>query len=125
VATDHIKRWLRVSGILADISSTAWVTAREWGEIAEELKDPDYASTTVPTNKNFRALRVAKNLLLRNSGTDDQIVVNIMNQRELGETNAAIFAFRRDNLRQKRELDIGTDYTGVEGSEIPLDISKT
>lgn len=120
--TQHIQRWLRVSGILGDISSTAWVTAREWGEIAEELKDPEYAATTVPTNKNFRALRVAKNLLLRNSGTDDQIVVNIMNQRELGPTNEQIFAWRRDALRQRKQLDIGTDYTGMEGSEIPEDL---
>jgi murein L,D-transpeptidase YcbB/YkuD len=119
--TQHIQRWLRVSGILADISTTAWVTAREWGEIAAELKDPEYAATTVPTNKNFRALRVSKNLLLRNSGTDDQIVVNIMNQRELGETNEAIFAFRRDALRQRKPLDIGTDVENVEGNEIPLD----
>ena len=119
--TSHIQRWLRVSGILADISTTAWVTAREWGEIAAELKDPEYAATTVPTNKNFRALRVSKNLLLRNSGTDDQIVVNIMNQRELGETNEAIFAFRRDALRQRKPLDIGTDVENVEGNEIPLD----
>jgi murein L,D-transpeptidase YcbB/YkuD len=119
--TSHIQRWLRVSGILADISTTAWVTAREWGEIATELKDPEYAATTVPTNKNFRALRVAKNLLLRNSGTDDQIIVNIMNQRELGETNEAIFEFRRDALRQRKPLDIGTDVENVEGNEIPLD----
>ena len=120
--TQHIQRWLRVSGLLGDISSTAWVTAREWGEIAEELKHPDYEATTIPTNKNFRALRVAKNLLLRNSGTEDQIVVNIMNQRELGETNSAIFAFRRDSLRQSKPLDIGTDYTNVEGNELPNDL---
>ena len=122
MATEHIKRWLRVSGILGDISATAWVTAREWGEIAKELKRPDYEATTVPTNKNFRTLRVAKNLLLRNSGTEDQIVVNIMNQRELGETNSAIFAFRRDSLRQSKPLDIGTDYTNVEGNELPGDL---
>lgn len=107
--TEHIKRWLRVSGILGEIHSVAWVTSKEWGEIAQELKHPDYEATTVPTNANFRALKVAHNLQLRNSGTEDQGVVNEMNRVELGEKNARIFAWRRDNLIQgKRKLSTDT-----------------
>ena len=97
--TQHIDRWLKVSGILGEIHAVAWVTSKEWGEIAEELKKPDYAATTIPTNKNFRTLRVAYNLQLRNSGTEDQAVVNEMNRIELGEKNERIFAWRRDNLQ--------------------------
>ncbi len=96
--TDHIGKWLKVSGILGEIEATAFVTSTEWGQIAEELKKPEYEATTIPTNKNFRALRVAKNLLLINSGTEHQIIVNIMNQRLLGETNERLFEWRRDNL---------------------------
>lgn len=98
MTTDHISKWLKVSALLGEIHAVAWVTSTEWGEIAEELKKPDYEATTVPTNKNFRALKVAPNLQLRNSGTEDQGVVNVMNNRELGETNARVFAWRRDNL---------------------------
>lgn len=96
--TEHIQKWLKVSGILGDISVTAFVTSTEWGQIAEELKNPDYAGTVVPTPDNFAKLRVAPNLLLCNSGTEDQETVNIINNRLLGEENARVFAWRRDNL---------------------------
>jgi hypothetical protein len=122
--TDHIGKWLRVSGILGEIEVTAFVTSQEWGQIAEELKEPRYEGTVVPTPANFAKLRVAHNLLLCNSGCEDQETVNILNNRLLGEENARLFAWRRDNLisgkldhfttDRKQVYDVDLDY----GAEI-------
>jgi len=112
--TKHIDRWLKVSGLLGDdLDVTAFVTATEWGQIAEELKHPDYEATTIPTNRNFSRLRVAKNLLVVNSGSEDQRAINIINQRLLGPENERMFEWRRDNLITGKLDHFTTDRTLV------------
>lgn len=81
---------------MAEMKATAWVTSTEWAWIAFEVFK-FYPGSVNPTNRNFRRLQIG-NLLLRNAGTEDQDVVDIMNQKELGD-RAKVFAFRRDNYR--------------------------
>jgi hypothetical protein len=89
-----VKKWQRISGLLADIKTTAWVTSTEWAELAREIKT-EYGSSVTPTNKNFTQVQIEKNLIVRNAGTEDQQIVNLMNQEELGEKNLAILNFRK------------------------------
>ena len=94
--TDHIKKWQRVSGLLGEIHAVAYVTSKEWGEIAKELVEK-YESAITPTNANFKQCYVGKNLLLRNAGTEDQGLVNALNYIEM-EPFIEQFAWRRENL---------------------------
>lgn len=91
-----VPKWQKVSGILANIHVVAWLTATEWGDLAKEIGEEYYSSVT-PSNQNFTQCRIGKNLLLRNSGTEDQEVVNEMNRLELGEENLRILEFRKLN----------------------------
>ena len=94
--TEHVKKWQHIAGLLGELHVVAWVTSTEWGEIASEIKN-EYGSLVTPTNANFKQCYIGKNLLLRNSGTEDQGVVNAMNWIEIGPF-ADQFAWRRDNL---------------------------
>ena len=91
-----VKKWQRISGLLADIKTTAWVTSTEWAELAREIKG-EYGSSVTPSNANFGQIKIGENLLLRNSGHDSQEDCDTANRALLGEENIRLFAFRRDN----------------------------
>lgn len=105
--TDHVARWQRVESILAaghrPLSKIAYVTSREWGEIAKELEGYDMIDPSRPTIRpnpmNFKQMRIGKCLLLRNSGTEDQDVCDMLNMRELGEEDKKIYDFRKLNFQ--------------------------
>lgn len=95
--TAHIPKWQRVSALLYDKNKTAWVTSTEWGEIALELTGYDLTQPgNKPTPKNFTQIKIG-NLLLKNSGTEDPEVVDLLNWKEIGE-DYNLFTFRRDNF---------------------------
>ena len=104
--TNHIQRWQRVESILAaepPMQKIAWVTATEWAQIAKELAgyemiDPSKPDVR-PNPANFRQMRIGKCLLLRNSGTEDQETVDLLNWREMGVEDKKIFEFRKNNFR--------------------------
>lgn len=103
--TNHVQVWQRVESILAvepQLHKVAWVTSTEWGQIAKELEGYEVTDPSKPTVKpqpmNFRQMRIGKCLLLRNAGTEDQDVVDLLNIREMG-SDKVIFDFRKNNLR--------------------------
>lgn len=94
-----LRTWKRVSALLmgiGDDQTTAWLTTTDWAKLAQEVKEltEEQGINVGPTNANFQRCFVGKNLLLRNSGTDDQEVVNAMNWIEVGDKFEE-FDFRR------------------------------
>lgn len=95
--TSHIPKWQKVSALLYDRDKVAWVTSTEWGEIALELTGYDLSQPdNKPTPKNFTQILVGRHLLVKNSGTEDQEVVDLMNWKEMGE-DYSLFKFRKEN----------------------------
>lgn len=117
--TDHLGKWFKVQGLLGEMVHNAWVTATEWGEIAQEIADLERVGTVTakPLPATFKALKMG-NLTLRNSGTDDQGWVNALNTEELGPIDAAKFALRRDTLISSKilppVLDVKTGTPNLE-----------
>lgn len=104
--TNHVTRWQRVESILAagrPLSKVAYVTSTEWGEIAKELEGFDVMDPSKPGIKpnpaNFRQMRIGKCLLLRNAGTEDQDVCDLLNAEALGTEDKKIFDFRKLNFQ--------------------------
>jgi hypothetical protein len=93
-----LRMWKRVSALLGNLHAVAWLTTSDWAILAKEVNElPEMAGINLKaTNANFKQMYVGKNLLLRNSGTDDQGVVNAMNWIEIGEKFPE-FDWRRRN----------------------------
>ena len=93
-----LKTWKRVSALLGEIHCCAWLTTTDWAKLATEVNElrEDQGVNIAATNATFKQCYVGKNLLLRNSGTDDQGVVNAMNWIEIGDKFPE-FDFRRRN----------------------------
>ncbi len=104
--TKHIPKWQRVEAILASgdkpLFKRAFVTATEWGQIAMEMAMYDPLDPKLPMTKpnpqNFNRMQIGKCLLVINSGTEDQDVVDNMNILEMGG-DYATFQFRRTNFQ--------------------------
>lgn len=94
---DLVKKWQHISRLMWDRQIVALVTSTEWAELARELKE-DYGSSITPTNVNFTQVMIDKNLLIRNSGTEDQEVCNIANNIALGEENLRLLEYRKANF---------------------------
>ncbi len=72
-----------------------FVTSTHFARIAAEMRG--YISgPVVPNPSNFKELRVGNNMIVVNSGSEDQGAVNLANQMEAERAN---FAYRRDNFR--------------------------
>ena len=105
--TNHIAKWQRVESILASghkpLVKIAWVTSTEWGQMAKELETYEMIDPSKPTIRpnplNFRQMKIGKCLTLRNAGTEDQDVVDLLNWREMGTEDKKIFEFRKTNFR--------------------------
>ena len=83
-----LKTWQRVSALLGDLHTCAWLTTSDWAKLATEingLTEDQGANLVKATNATFKQCYVGKNLLLRKSGTDDRGVVNAMNWFEIGD----------------------------------------
>lgn len=96
--THFIKQLQRISGLVGDTPSRMFLTASHWGQVADEIKR-QYPSALanpagLPTPANFKALKIGA-LTVLNSGTDDDDVVNLMNEEDAKRAN---FAWKRDNL---------------------------
>lgn len=108
--TKHLEMWLKRAGFMEGMRPhIAWVTSKEWAEIAAEVEELNLASEkpviSQPTNKTFQALRLLDGrLTIRNSGTEDQETCNTMNRLDLG-TDAAIMAARAQKLFPICRLD--------------------
>lgn len=91
-----LKTWKRVSALLGDLHTCAWLTSSDWAKLAAEVNAlrEDQGINIAATNKTFKQCYIGPNLLLRNSGTDDQGVVNSMNWIEIGDRFPE-FDFRR------------------------------
>lgn len=72
-----------------------FVTSTHFARIAAEMQS--YVKGLVkPNPSNFKELRVGNNMIVVNSGSEDQGAVNIANRMEAERAN---FAYRRDNFR--------------------------
>ena len=91
-----VQKWQRVRDLLGDIQAVAYVTTTEWAELAKEI-NAGYSTSASP--KNFEQIKIGANLLLRNSHHDSQDECDLVNTTLLGEANARLFKFRRDNWR--------------------------
>ena len=102
-----LKTWQRVSALLGDLHTCAWLTTSDWAKLATEingLTEDQGANLVKATNATFKQCYVGKNLLLRNSGTDDRGVVNAMNWIEIGDKFPE-FDYRR------REWQVGNSFS--------------
>ncbi len=102
-----LKTWKRVSALLPRslAGAVAYLTVTDWTRLAGEINalNEEDGVNLKATNANFQQCYIGKNLLLKNSGTDDQGVVNAMNWIEIGEYFPE-FDWRR------RELQTGNAY---------------
>jgi len=77
-----------------------FVSSTRWGNIAREMEMDFFNELADPTNlpnpDNFKELKIGKGLLVINSGTEDEDVVNLVNRAEAERCN---FAKKRDSLR--------------------------
>jgi hypothetical protein len=92
----------RIAALVGDAKPPVryFVSSTRWGNIARELK-MDYAlaftdPTNLPNPDNFKEMMIGNGLLVINSGTEDENVVNFVNRAEAERCN---FAKKRDNLR--------------------------
>jgi hypothetical protein len=98
----HLQVLRRISALIGEVEKpvTMFVTSQHWGAIANEIvtlhKDDLRDPTNLPTPWNFKELKIGNNLLVVNSGSEDQGAVNLANRLEAERTN---FAYRRDNFR--------------------------
>ncbi len=89
---------MRISALIdpdIDTPVQMFVTSQHFAALADEMgafvKGP-----VMPNPQNFKELRVGDNLIVVNSGSEDQDAVNIANRMEAERAN---FAYRRDNFR--------------------------
>lgn len=90
-----LRKWKRVSALLGNLHAVAWLTTTDWAQLAAEVNaEIPLDDVRRATNANFKQCYVGTNLLLKNSGTDDQGVVDAMNWIEIGDKFPE-FDFRR------------------------------
>lgn len=102
--TRHLEK-LRLIASLIKVSTVIWLTATDWGELIAEL-DAQYGDAMMdPTkpapwklhpNQPFTIGRYDPRLTVINSGTEDQAVCNLLNEKP---AEVAEFGARRDKLR--------------------------
>lgn len=102
--TKYIRQLELISGLI-ERSTVMYVTAQHWGDIIAEL-DAQYGDVMMdPTkpapwklhpNKPLRFGMHDPHLTVINSGTDDQTVCNLLNEKP---AEVAAFGARRDKLR--------------------------
>lgn len=85
-----LKKWQRVAAILGitERKITAWLTSTEWAALANDVSaEAKEQGVIVPlTHANFgKECKLGDTLVLRNSGTEDQGVVNAMNWVTFGD----------------------------------------
>lgn len=95
----HLEVLNRISALIPDGAPcvTMFVTSLHWGRIAAEVKDILTYPTSPPTPDNFKSLRVGHNLLVVNSGSEDQDAVNLANCMEAERVG---FRWRHDHLQK-------------------------
>ena len=94
----HLRMLERLSALIApdlDPPVTMFVTSTLWAAIYAEML-PMVEGPVKPNPTNFKELMVGRNMIVVNSGSEDQIAVNLANRMEAERSN---FAWRRDNLR--------------------------
>lgn len=90
-----VKKWQFVADLLQGRDVVAMVTSSEWANLARELKE-DYGSSITPTNINFTQV-IISNLTIRNAETEDQDVVNLVNNELLGDEGRRLLEWRKSN----------------------------
>ena len=85
-----LKKWTRVANLLGITNRKidAWLTSTEWAQLAKDVAATaaDQGITTPLTRTNFGAeCKLGHSLTLRNSGTEDQDVVNEINWLTFGD----------------------------------------
>ena len=122
-----VKKWQQVSRLLGDIQTIAYLTSSEWGELHKEITEQYKDATKGQLSRDtFTECLIDKNLTLRNSGTEDQNEVNMLNVISLGEDNLAKLAWRRQHFQTGNQVlqapkpDGGFYQPGDhEGNEVP------
>ena len=98
-----LKKWTRVANLLGITNRKidAWLTSTEWAQLAKDVAATasDQGITTPLTRANFgQECKLGHSLTLRNSGTEDQGVVNSMNWIAFGDQFQE-FDWRRRTLQ--------------------------
>lgn len=83
--THFIKQLQTIAGLIGSTPSRMFVTSTHWGQIADEIKR-QYAGSLMdpaglPKPQNFGRLKIGA-LMVINAGTEDQEVVNLMNEED-------------------------------------------
>src|SRR5579859_4841739 len=96
-----LQKWQRVSNLLGLTGRkiTAWLTSTEWALLARDVaaEAASQGILTPLTHANFgKEVSLGHSLVLRNSGTEDQGVVNAMNWIAFGDMFPE-FDWRRRN----------------------------
>ena len=92
----------RIAALIGPVAEPVryFVTSTRWGNIAKEIEAEYVNNLSDPTNlpkpDTFKEMHIGKGLLVINSGTEDQDVVNIVNRAEAERVN---FQKRREALR--------------------------
>ena len=96
--TFHLEMLTRISALIGEVEEPVlyFVTSTQWAAIAEEARAVVLDPSRLPTPENFKELRVGKNLLVVNSGSEDQDAVNIANRAEAERVH---FQAKRERLR--------------------------
>lgn len=94
----HLEVLQRISALIGEIDEpvTMFVTSQHWASIAKEAEEFLVDPLTLPNRINFKELRVGRNLLVVNSGSEDQGAVNIANRLEAERCG---FQAKRERLR--------------------------
>jgi hypothetical protein len=95
----HLQVLMRISALIGAVDEPVvmFVTSQHFGQIASEVAGMDLMDPLNPPNPdNFKELRVGKNLLVVNSGSEDQASVNLANRMEAERTD---FQGRAQRLR--------------------------
>ena len=100
--TFFIKQLQLIAQLVAPVPSRFFVTSAHWGMIADEIRR-DYPSSLIdplslPTPRTFKELQIGC-LRVINAGTEDNEVVNLMNEEDADIAN---FAWKRDHLMKGR-----------------------
>ncbi len=85
-----VAKFDQIAGICAEIPTTMFITSSEWARLAAEVQ----VLTKQVNPANFRRL-ILRNLTVVNSGSDDQLVCNLLN---IPEARKCDFQNRRKRL---------------------------
>ena len=95
----HLEVLNRISALIGDTPEPVvmFVTSDHFMRIAEEIKPILSDPTYLPNPSNFKELRVGRNLLVVNSGSEDQGAVNIANRMDAERVG---FRWKHDHLQK-------------------------